>query len=329
MTYYIDKYIEYISAVRRYSGRTCEIYRESLDMFLEFVCRDLGECSRQDFVDSLNPSVVRSYEVYLLEERKMAPRTVNLHLSILSGLCRFLLKDGILRSNPVKIVSRPKSEKRLPEFYREESMEQYFKATEPFVSSGLIYVSPDRKQTKVMYERRLRRAIISILYTTGIRRSELIKLSIKDIDFCRKVAKVLGKGNKMREIPLVPALCKEISLYLQSVETMVCVQRSPDSPLLVTFSGRALYPEFVDRAVKSELGEVKSITGRKSPHVLRHTLATGLLNGGTDLNSIKEMLGHSSLAATQVYTHNSIGKLKKVYESAHPRASKNGGKNGD
>ena len=131
----------------------------------------------------------------------------------------------------------------------------------------------------------------------------------------------------MREIPLVAGLCEEISLYLQSVETMTGVQAAPGRALLLTAKGRPLYPVYVDRAVKQELGAVAGINGRKSPHVLRHTLATELLDNGTDLNSIKELLGHASLAATQVYTHNSIEKLKTVYQTAHPRA-KRGGNNG-
>ena len=170
--------------------------------------------------------------------------------------------------------------------------------------------------------------IVSILYSTGIRRSELVGLTIGNVDFSRKVMKVRGKGDKTREIPLVPSLCKEISLYLQTVETMEGRRRTASEPLLVTVKGSRLYPVFIDRTIKSELGQVGSITGRKSPHVLRHSLATELLNEGSDLNSIKELLGHSSLAATQVYTHNSIEKLKKVYVNAHPRA-KSGGKNGD
>ena len=131
----------------------------------------------------------------------------------------------------------------------------------------------------------------------------------------------------MREIPLVGSLCEEILLYLQSVETMTGVQATPGRALLLTAKGRPLYPVYVDRAIKSELAQVGSISGRKSPHVLRHTLATELLDNGTDLNSIKELLGHASLAATQVYTHNSIEKLKSVYKTAHPRA-KSGGNNG-
>lgn len=132
----------------------------------------------------------------------------------------------------------------------------------------------------------------------------------------------------MREIPLTPSICEEISLYLSAVSSLTECAYDPQQPLLRTSKGSRLYPVLVDRAVKSELGAVPEITGRKSPHVLRHTLATELLGDGTDLNSIKELLGHSSLAATQVYTHNTIERLQNVYQSAHPRA-KNGSKNGD
>ena len=132
----------------------------------------------------------------------------------------------------------------------------------------------------------------------------------------------------MREIPLIVSLCEEILLYLRAVETLTGEERSLKSPLMVTYAGKPLYPAYVDRTVKRELGDVKGITGRKSPHVLRHSLATELMNEKADLNSIKEMLGHSSLATTQVYTHSSFARLKNIYQTAHPRA-KNGGKNGD
>ena len=132
----------------------------------------------------------------------------------------------------------------------------------------------------------------------------------------------------MREIPILKSLCEEILLYLKAVETMCGGTRSLTEPLLMTYKGKPLYPAYVDRIVKSELGGIKGMTGRKSPHVLRHSLATGLMNEGVEINSIKEMLGHSSLAATQVYTHGSIARLKTIYEQAHPRA-KNGGKHGD
>mgnify|MGYP002855040750 CR=1 FL=1 len=317
----VDEYITYVKEVRRYSPRTCELYSGILKEFAAF-------CER-DVLDSLTPSMIRSYEVHLLDTKKEDPRTVNLHLSVLSGFCRFLMKDGRLPSNPVRLVSRPKMEKRLPVFYREESMKDYFTRTQPDASAeNLELITGNDKVSKELYSRRLSRLIVSILYSTGIRRSELIGLQVGSVDFSRKVMKVRGKGDKTREIPIVPSLCEEISLYLQTVETMEGRVRPASDPLLVTAGGSKLYPVFVDRVIKGELGQVDSITGRKSPHVLRHSLATGLLNEGADLNSIKELLGHSSLAATQVYTHNSVEKLKKVYVNAHPRA-KSGGKNGD
>ncbi len=321
----IGDYIGYITNVRRYSQRTQAIYSEILNEFSEYACA----ASDDELCDSLKTSEIRSYEVHLLDEKKENPRTVNLHLSVLSGFCRYLMRLGKLDANPVRTVSRPKAEKRLPVFYREESMEEYFARTQYAASAeNLSLITGKDKVSLEAYSQRLSRLIVSMLYSTGIRRSELISLTAGSFDGSRRVLTVRGKGDKMREIPLIPSLCEEISLYLQAVETMEGARRPADAPLLVTPAGGKLYPVFVDRTIKSELGQVGSITGRKSPHVLRHSLATDLLNDGADLNSIKELLGHSSLAATQVYTHNSIEKLKNVYFNAHPRA-KSGGKNGD
>ena len=295
-----ERYLQYLASVRRYSARTLELYREVLD---EFMAHAGGA--------PLSPAAVRNYEVWLLDTKGESPRTVNMHLSVLSGYCKYLMKNGLLEANPVKLVSRPKSESRLPVFYRKEAMDAYFKQTQN-------YVDTEDLGMKERYEARLRRLIVSLLYNTGIRRSELVGLTLGSVDSARGVLRVRGKGDKMREIPLIPALCQEISLYLHSVETMVGGERTAADPLLVTLKGGKLYPVYVDRAVKRELEGI--VPGRKSPHVLRHTLATELLDDGTDLNSIKELLGHSSLAATQVYTHNSIEKLRQVYNTAHPRA---------
>ena len=259
--------------------------------------------------------MIRNYEVYLMDEKGEGAKTVNLHLSVLSGFCKFLMKEGLLASNPVRLVSRPKQEKRLPVFYREDAMKAYFERTKGVLEYG-------------KYEDQLQRMILGLLYGTGIRRSELISLNRNSVDFARRVLRVRGKGDKMREIPLLPSLCDEILLYLQSQDSLKCADKAPEAPLLQTPKGERLYPVFVDRQVKAALGGVDGISGRKSPHVLRHTLATELLDEGTDLNSIKELLGHSSLAATQVYTHNSIERLQSVYKSAHPRA-KNDGNHGD
>ena len=321
----IEDYLSYIKDIRRYSVRTQTIYSDVLKEFAEFC----GSRSDGGLLGSLNHQTIRSYEVFLMESKGDSPRTVKLHLSVLSGFCRYLMKEKRLTANPVRTVAKPKVEKRLPVFYREESMNEYFAGTECDASEeNLALVTGQDKASETAYSRRLERLIVSVLYCTGMRRAELIGLRIGDVDFSRRTMTVKGKGDKVREIPLVSSLCKEISLYLQSVETMVGRERSASEPLVVTGKGLKLYPVFIDRAIKRALGRIGSITGRKSPHVLRHSLATELLDDGADLNSIKELLGHSTLAATQVYTHNTIEKLKKVYVNAHPRA-KSGGKNGD
>lgn len=311
----IDDYILYISAVRRYSPRTVQIYRDILERYRDF-------CSTAEYRNALRTDLIRSYEVMMVEGMGVKSSTVSLHISVLSGFCRRLVAEGKLDSNPVRMVPRPKEEKRLPQFFRKEGMDSYFKSTQAFGSETALRMLSGKTGDKCdleVYSRVLGRLIISILYGTGIRRSEIISLTRKHTDLQRRVLHIIGKGDKMREVPLTPSLCAEISLYLRVMDA-ICITSSPESPLLLTPSGRALYPMFVDRTVKRELGRIEGIGTRKSPHVLRHTIATELLDEGAPINSIKEMLGHSSLAATQVYTHNSIERLKGVYNNAHPRA---------
>ena len=304
-----NKFLRYIRDVRRYSPRTCEVYADVLQSWVDFCNGD------ETYSSTLNVNGIRAYEVYLFDDRKLSSRTVGQHLSVLSSFCRFLMKEGVLQSNPGHLVKRPKVDKRLPVFFKEKSMDAYFEGTKGDPEFGTL-------------EQKLNRLIISLLASCGLRRSELIGLNVGNVDFSRQVLRVRGKGDKMREIPLIPSLCKEISLYLSAVSSLTEDAQDPDAPLLRTPKGARLYPVFVDRVVKKELAGVPDITVRRSPHVLRHTLATELLQDGADLNSIKELLGHSSLAATQVYTHNTVERLQKVYTNAHPRA-KNGGKNGD
>ena len=326
----IRKYISYIKTIKRYSERTVRTYEDALSRYVRAVFHD-EEPSDDQILASLNRSELRGYMASLMEDGGLSAKSVSLHMSALSSFCSYLVKEGKLKSNPVRTITRPKVKKRLPEFYREEAMKEYFNRTSEYASRECLdsfISSPDSAVGKELYERRLARLIISMLYDTGLRRSELIGLKIENVDFGRQTLKVVGKGNKMREIPLLTALCQVILLYLEAVEALVCGKRSLKETLLVTYRGGDLYPVYVDRTVKSELGDVKGITGRKSPHVLRHSIATELMNEGADLNSIKEMLGHSSLATTQVYTHSSFARLKDIYEHAHPRA-KNGGKHGD
>ena len=325
----IDKYLGYISNIRRYSPRTVQIYGDVLKNYLRVIHQD-AQVDDLTLAESLNPSEIRQYEVALLNDG-LSPRTVGLHISAISSFCRYLVKNGFLKSNPARLVTKPKVAKRLPSYIKKQAMDEYFgriKEKEVLDEIAALKDAWDTENGKKVYEGLLARLIVSMLYGLGLRRSELIGLSVGSVDLGRNIVKVSGKGDKMREIPLIASLCKEISLYLDAVETVCGGKRSLKEPLLITYKGRRLYPAYVDRAVKSELAGVKGITGRKSPHVLRHSLATELLNQETPINSIKELLGHSSLAATQVYTHSDIARLKFIYESAHPRA-KNGGKNGD
>ena len=299
---------------------------------MRFVSDGEAELDDDRLASCMNVSQLRQYEVYLMEDASGAKsaRTISLHMSALSSFCRFLVKEGYLKSNPVTVIPKPRSSKRLPSFYRKDLMEDYFSRTEIYSSEEFLEAlsaTADAGSRKELYEKRLSRLIMSMLYNLGLRRSELISLDLRSVDFGRRIVRVNGKGNKMREIPVLDMLCKEILLYLKAVEVTCGRERSLNEPLLVTYTDRRLYPVYVDRVVKTELAGDERVSGRRSPHVLRHSLATGLLNEGADLNSIKEFLGHSSLAATQIYTHNTVSKLKNIYKQAHPRA-KSGGKNG-
>ena len=304
-----DKFLRYIRDLRRFSPRTCESYATVLQSYQDF-------CGGGDnWAEMLTLNALRAYEVDMMDTRRMAPRSVSQHLSVLSSFCRFLVREGVLASNPVHLVRRPRQEKRLPLFYKEKSMEAYFESTKGDPEFGTI-------------DQKLNRLIISLMASCGLRRSELVALDVGSVDFSRHTIRVRGKGDKIRDIPVLPSLCDEISLYLSALSSLTDDAYDPQAPLLRTPKGGRLYPVFVDRVVKKELAGVPDITVRRSPHVLRHTLATELLADGADLNSIKELLGHSSLAATQVYTHNTVERLQKVYNTAHPRA-KNEGNHGD
>ena len=314
----VDAYLRHISSVRRYSPRTQTIYADVLASFVDFACEE--DRSDEALLASLIPQVVRSYEVFLMDGKKLSPRTVGQHLSVLSGFSRFLMQEGRLAGNPVRMVVRPKVPKRLPTVLRREVVEGYLADTASYATAeGLASILGPDKTSLAVWTACRDRLIVHLLYDTGVRRAELISLRIDSFDPARGVLHVRGKGDKMREIPLLHALCQEILLYLQATDVVRGGERAKNAPLLETESGRPLYPVAVDRIVKKAF---EGVVGRKSPHILRHTLATGLLDEGADLNAIKELLGHASLAATQVYTHNSAEKLKQTYLSAHPRAGR-------
>ena len=315
----VEEFLQYIAAERRYSPRTCAIYREVLETFYSYAYpAPKTELSSQQELDALTFSSIRGFVAFSMDEG-LSPRTVNLRLSALSSYCSWLVRRSLLPSNPVRRIARPKESHRLPEFFTEMALEHFFD------SKGLD--GSGRACSRMSLHDYRNGVMILLLYATGMRRSELAGLRRSDFDSGRNVFTVLGKGDKMREIPVPVSVCKEILLYLERIKAEF-PGISDNGSFFLTDSGAPIYPELVNEAVHEQLDGVEGFTGRKSPHVLRHSLATHLLNNGADLNSIKEILGHSSLAATQVYTHNSFEQLKNTYLSAHPRA-KNGGKNED
>ena len=307
----VEEFLQYIAAERRYSPRTCVIYREALEDFYRYAYQDLPLTEERQ-KEALTFSQIRGFVAFSLDSG-LSPRTVNLRLSALSSYCSWAVRHSLIASNPVRRISRPKESRRLPEFYTELTMER-------FLDSNGLDGSGKASDSMSLHEYR-NAVMLLVIYATGMRRSEIVGLRRCDFDPDRRVFTVLGKGDKMREIPVPVSVCQEISLYLERIRKEFPDIRT-DSRFFLTDSGAPLYPEFVNEAVHEELDGVEGFTGKKSPHVLRHSLATHLLNNGADLNSIKEILGHSSLAATQVYTHNSFEQLRNTYLTAHPRAKK-------
>jgi integrase/recombinase XerC len=297
----IELFIEHLRVQKRYSPRTLNIYSESIGELYSFISPQEGEVEESLLV----PSQIRAFVVASLK-RGLSPRTVNLKLSAISSYCTFLVKQGAIKVNPVKRIQRPKEAKRLPEFYTAAAMEGYFSKE---VAEDDLFAIRDK-------------VIVSTLYCTGMRRAELATLKISDWDRSRSLFRVTGKGDKTREVPIPDSLTKELSAYLILMKEYYTENR--EKRLFLTDTGEPMYLSFVNKIVKRELTGNEGFSGKRSPHMLRHSFATHLLNNGADLNSIKEALGHSSLAATQVYTHNSFENLKKTFLTAHPRAKKGG-----
>jgi len=297
----VEDFISYIGIQKRYSARTLQLYREYINDFREFISpADDGE-----FIKELKSNAIRGFVATSLDSG-LNSRTVNLKLSAISSFCNYLLKKGLIESNPVNKVPRPKTSKRLPHFYTEGAISDYLSSS---IDDGDFFALRNR-------------TIVLLLYSTGMRRAELASLCLSDWDRGRRVMRVRGKGDKEREIPVTRELDSMLSRYLNEMTELY--SDNTESRLFLTDTGQPLYLSFVNKVVKDELSKAPGFTGKRSPHMLRHSIATHLLNNGADLNSIKEVLGHSSLAATQVYTHNSFEQMKKIFLTAHPRAKKGG-----
>jgi integrase/recombinase XerC len=318
---HIDNFITHLRVQKRYSPRTLEIYRSAATEFFGYAAPEAdqrsggeGEKTEGNGVqinenEILTPQLIRSFIASQLDNG-VSPRTVNLKLSALSSYCNWLMKNQYIKTNPVAKIKRPKQSKRLPAFYTQEAIQNY------------LYNDPAKEQQEQEFSKLRDRLVVETLYTTGMRRAEIAGLKIKDYEEGRQVVRVTGKGDKAREIPVPGQLAKRLGEYLPRFEAEYPANEK--GMMFLTDSGQPFYLSYVNKIVRRELTGAEGFRGKKSPHTLRHSIATHLLNNGADLGSIKEILGHSSLAATQVYTHNSFEQLKKTYQNAHPRAKKGG-----
>ena len=286
----INNYLSYLELEKRYSKHTIISYKRDLHDFKEFI-----DEFYQLPMNQIELTHVRSYMVSLLE-KELAKTSVSRKISSVKSFFKYLLKENIIDSSPVHLIETPKLEKRLPVFIKEDELSKLFE--------------------EIQYEKGFSgirdKLILTLFYQTGMRLSELINLKVSDL--YEGEIKVLGKRNKERIIPLTKGTISLIDLYLHERGNKF----STNSYLIVTDKGNKLYEKFVYRKVNYYLSLVSS-KQKKSPHILRHTFATHMLNNGADLNAIKELLGHENLAATQVYTHNTFQKLKSIHEQSHPR----------
>jgi len=290
----VNKFIDFLLLEKKYSQHTAVAYQRDIEMFQLFLTNEFSVSE----VSDANYSQIRSWIVELVSAN-VTNRTINRKVSSLNSYYKFLLKIEVIELNPLTKHKALKVSKKL---------QIPFSETE--IASVLNGIDTDS------FEGLRDKLIIELFYSTGMRRVELVNLQLSDIDISQRQVKVLGKRNKERFIPLLPNVIKTHRAYLDERSQLKLVKDS--NALFLSLKGVKVYEKLVYRVITNYFDTVSSKV-KKSPHILRHSFATHLLNNGADLNSVKELLGHSSLAATQVYTHNSVAELKKVYEKAHPR----------
>ena len=294
-----DKFIQYIQFEKRYSYHTIIAYKKDIDQFFLFL-KEQYEIIDEKKVDYL---IIKSWIVKLMENN-LSTRSINRKLSSLKTFFKYLIREEIISVNPMLKVTSPKTSKRLPEFVEKNKIEHLLND----VDFGDDFTAIRNK------------TIFEVFYATGIRSSELINLKEQDIDLKRSTIKVIGKRNKERIIPFSNKLSNLLEIYLEKKHKEISEQKA-NTHLFVTIKGGKMYAKLVYIMINSYLNKVTTLS-KKSPHVLRHTFATHMLNSGADLNAIKELLGHSNLSSTQIYTHNTIDKLKSIYNHAHPKEQK-------
>ncbi|WP_338731144.1 tyrosine-type recombinase/integrase [Mangrovimonas cancribranchiae] len=293
-----QSFLDYLLLEKKYSKLTVKAYKTDLENFLAF----LKENFDTNNMVEVNYSQIRSWIVLMVEE-EISNRSINRKISALNSYYKFLLKIGEITSNPLAKHKALKTSKKIQV---------------PFSEAEVATVL-DELHFDDDFEGLRDRLIIELFYSTGMRRIELIEMKLSYLDLPNKMLKVVGKRNKERYVPLLGKVIETIKLYLKKREALNKIQDSDH--LFLTKNGVKIYETLVYRTINEYFSKA-SAKVKKSPHILRHSFATHLLNQGADLNAVKELLGHSSLAATQVYTHNSIAELKKVYLSAHPRSNK-------
>ncbi len=290
----IQPFLDYLRFERRYSRHTIISYENDLTQFFDYLITDFGgvEPTR------INAAMIRSW-LASLKGDAMSAKTINRKISALKSFFKFQLREGKIQQSPMTTIVSPKVSKRLPMYVEAKDMDTLLQhVTFPDDWSG-----------------KTDRLIIQLFYATGMRLSELVGLKLDYVDAAQQQIKVLGKGNKERLLPIAANLLAEIQSYIQSRP-----ESAADQPFVfVNEKGKQLNSRTVYASIRKYLSLVTTIE-KKSPHVLRHSFATHLMNNGADLNAVKSLLGHSSLAATQVYTHNSVEKLKEIFRKAHPKA---------
>ena len=288
------RFIKYLRFEKRLSENTIISYETDLNQFLSFY----KEYSTSQKIEKVDKRTIRSW-IVKLSLSNLSAKSINRKIASLKSFFKFLVKRDLIKKNPSSHVTSLKTDQKIPTFIKEKDINFLFKN---------IDVKEDFTGQRDLL-------ILELLYGTGIRISELINIKISDINFAKKEIKVVGKRNKERIIPMHNNAIYQTKKYLQLAEK----EGYENQYLLITKKGEKIYPMLINRIVKKHLSTL--INSKKyNPHLLRHTFATHILNKGGDLNSIKDLLGHSSLAATQVYTHNSIEKLKETFNSSHPRA---------
>jgi integrase/recombinase XerC len=295
---YINKYINYLTYEKRYSPHTVKAYENDLRSFDEYLTSQYETTINEEIPHTF----VRSW-IVAMKESDVTSRSINRKISSLNGFYKYLKYKRLENFSPMGKVSQLKVSKRLPNFFVEDELRQDHI---PFEARGS------------RFEILRNFLIINLLYQTGMRKQELINLKRSDVFFDRRELKVIGKGNKERIIPFGLDLKEDLSIYLEEVASNFEIEI--DRNLILSVKGKKINPKTVYDIVHKLLSPLES-SDKKSPHVLRHSFATHMLDHGADLNAIKELLGHSSLAATQVYTHNSIERLKEVYKVSHPRSN--------